>query len=138
MKKFAIAVLAAATAFSGIGEAFAAPFAPVVRPTISSEVEHVQYRRRPPANRPGWHRGYRGYRYARPGYRRYNDGWWYPLAAFTAGAIIGGAVGRSRPAAGLPARHVQWCSARYRTYRVSDNTYVPRVGVRAICRSPYY
>ncbi|TKT45977.1 BA14K family protein [Rhizobiaceae bacterium LC148] len=31
----------------------------------------------------------------------------------------------------LPTRHVDWCSARYRTYRVSDNTYVPRAGCQS-------
>ena len=38
---------------------------------------------------------------------------------------------------GLSSAHVRWCSARYRTYRAWDNTYVPRLGYRAICRSPY-
>lgn len=38
---------------------------------------------------------------------------------------------------GLSAAHIRWCSARYRTYRAWDNTYVPRRGVRAICRSPF-
>jgi hypothetical protein len=32
---------------------------------------------------------------------------------------------------------VQWCLSNYRTYRASDNTYVPRAGVRAQCNSPY-
>jgi hypothetical protein len=44
-----------------------------------------------------------------------------------------------RPARGysMSSRHVQWCSARYRTYRAFDDTYVPRIGVRARCNSPY-
>ncbi|TKT58047.1 BA14K family protein [Rhizobiaceae bacterium LC148] len=90
-------------------------------------------------DRYGWYNGHRGYRDWRRGYRRHRDGWWYPLAAFGAGAVIGGAIAsQPRVVTGLPARHVDWCSARYRTYRVSDNTYVPRAGVRAECRSPYY
>ncbi|HEX2146131.1 MAG TPA: BA14K family protein, partial [Pseudorhizobium sp.] len=88
-------------------------------------------------DRRGYYRGHRGSREYRRGYRRHNDGWWYPLAAFGAGAIIGGAINNQPRAQGLPSRHVQWCADRYRTYRASDNTYVPRVGVRAQCRSPY-
>jgi len=37
----------------------------------------------------------------------------------------------------MSAAHVDWCYKRYRTYRESDNTYVPRRGVRAQCISPY-
>lgn len=136
MKKIIVSIVAAFTALSGISQAYAAPVLPLVKPAVSNDVELAQYRHRP---RPGWYHGQRGYRYARPGYRRHNDGWWYPLAAFGAGAIIGGAIANQpRPAAGLPARHVDWCSARYRTYRAYDNTYAPSVGVRAQCRSPYY
>ncbi|HKF94465.1 MAG TPA: BA14K family protein [Gammaproteobacteria bacterium] len=91
--------------------------------------------------RPGYHNGYHGSNYYRKGYRRYNDGWWYPLAAFGAGAIIGGAIASQPPATsydGINPRHVQWCTDRYRTYRAYDNTYAPQVGVRAQCYSPYY
>jgi hypothetical protein len=136
MNKIIVALLTAATAFGAVGQAYAAPDFIVGKPAVSSKIERAQYRHRP---RPGWYHGQRGYRYSRPGYRRHSDGWWYPLAAFGAGAIIGGAVtSQPRPAAGLPARHVDWCSARYRTYRAYDNTYAPSVGVRAQCQSPYY
>ncbi len=43
----------------------------------------------------------------------------------------------SQPSTSYGGSHEQWCANRYRTYRVSDNTYVPRVGVRAYCNSPY-
>jgi hypothetical protein len=102
-----------------------------------SEVEQVQYRR----YRPGYWNGHRGYHGYHRGYRRHNDGYWYPLAAFGAGAIIGGAIASQprRPAyAGINPRHYDWCASRYRTYRASDNTYVPRAGVRAVCTSPYF
>jgi hypothetical protein len=33
--------------------------------------------------------------------------------------------------------HVQWCHARYRSYRVSDNSYQPYHGARRPCWSPY-
>ncbi|WP_310416837.1 BA14K family protein [Mycoplana sp. BE70] len=154
MKKLSVVVLAALTAFSGVLPAGAAPFN-VAPPHASAtadvhEVQHRRdghdrrhdYRRAPP--RHGWHNGHRGYRDHRPGYRRHNDGWWYPLAAFGAGAIIGGAIASPPRYAPPPPRsnyasaHVEWCASRYRTYRAYDNTYVPQVGYRAKCVSPYY
>ena len=85
------------------------------------------------ANRSGYYNGHRGYRERRPGYRQHN-GMWFPLAAFGAGALIGGAVAADRgPRAG---NHVAWCESRYRTYRASDNTYVASAGVRRACVSP--
>lgn len=123
--------------------------APIPAPLSSSgvsSIEQVQYRhqerrswkngyRAQRENRRGWYHGQRGYRDHRRGYRRHSDGFWYPLAAFGAGAIIGGAI--APHGASTSNRHVRWCADRYKTYRASDNTYVPRVGVRAICRSPY-
>lgn len=80
-------------------------------------------------------RGHRGYRGPRHGYRRHSNGWWYPLAAFGAGAALGGAL--NQPSHRLNSNHVRWCTQRYQTYRASDNSYVPRAGVRARCVSPY-
>jgi len=149
VRKLSILAVALATALSGINPAAAAPLFVPSKPAVAqTDVQEVQAKRiwrrghqarrgvhRPSRVRPGWHNGHRGYRHSRPGYRRYNDGWWYPLAAFGAGAIIGGAI--AQPSTGYTSRHVQWCANRYRTYRASDNTYVPRVGVRAYCNSPY-
>lgn len=98
---------------------------------------------RPP---PGYWNGHRGYRDYRRGYRRHNDGWWYPLAAFGAGAIIGGAIATPppppppvyrAPAYGYSSAHIQWCYDRYRSYRASDNTFQPYNGPRQQCYSPY-
>jgi hypothetical protein len=96
-----------------------------------------------PAYRPGWYGGYRGYTYARPGYRHYN-GYWYPLAAFGAGAIIGGAIASQPRYAPAPryvapagSSHVAWCEQRYRSYRAYDNTFQPYNGPRQQCVSPY-
>ena len=75
-------------------------------------------------------RGHRGYRIARPGYRRHGDGFWYPRAAFTV---------RVAPSIRIRVggRHIGWCRDRYMTYRASDNTFVAIGGVRRVCRSPY-
>ncbi|MBB3612312.1 hypothetical protein FHX11_005281 [Rhizobium sp. BK602] len=152
MKRLLTAVtataLSALLAVSSIDPAAAGPIQPMPQPLAlqttsqANGVTEVQYRHdwrhyrpRPhyrPHHRPGYWHGHRGYRYARPGYRRYHDGWWYPLAAFTAGAIIGGAA--ARPAHG--SGHVRWCANRYRSYRVSDNTYQPTSGPRRQCVSP--
>lgn len=82
-----------------------------------------------------YYRGHRGYDTWRPGYRRHN-GFWFPTAAFATGLIIGGAVA-NRPAYVPRVRtrdHVRYCMARYRSYRVSDNTYQPNHGPRRYCR----
>lgn len=98
--------------------------------SAASNVTDVQYRRHW-RDRPGFYNGHRGFRDRRPGYR-YHNGFWFPLAAFATGAIIGGAIQSSRPASG----HVAWCESRYRTYRASDNTYVASGGIRRTCISP--
>ncbi len=79
------------------------------------------------------YRGYRGHHRYRPGYRRHGN-FWYPGAAFIAGAIISGAINNANRW-GSP--HIQWCYDRYRSYRASDNTYQPYHGPRQQCYSPY-
>lgn len=98
---------------------------------------HRDFRR----DRSVYWRGHRGYRDYRPGYRRHGD-YWFPLAAFAAGAIISGAIANSAPppppvySGGNS--HVSWCYNRYRSYRASDNTFQPYNGPRRQCVSPYY
>ncbi|EYR80171.1 MULTISPECIES: BA14K family protein [unclassified Shinella] len=87
-------------------------------------------------DRYGWYRGHRGYRYQRPGYRYY-DGYWFPLAAFGIGTIIGGAIANDRTYVGGGGSHVNWCANRYRSYRAYDNTFQPYNGPRRQCISPY-
>ncbi|RWX77187.1 BA14K family protein [Neorhizobium lilium] len=97
--------------------------------------------------RPGYYSGYQGYRQHRPGYR-FHQGYWFPLAAFGAGAIIGGAIAAPRyvepaPApvyrsTGINPRHAEWCSNRYRSYDAYSNTFQPYNGPRQSCVSPYY
>ena len=85
-------------------------------------------------NGVAYYGGHRGYRYKRSGYREYN-GYWFPLAAFAAGAVITGAIANSNNGGG--SAHVQWCYDRYRSYRASDNTFQPYNGPRQYCNSPY-
>ncbi|WP_348648966.1 BA14K family protein [Rhizobium sp. P38BS-XIX] len=145
-----VTALSAMLALSSFEPAAAGPIQPMAQPATTQTggqapgVIDVQYRHHRGHYRPhfrphyrhhyrgGYWHGHRGYRYARPGYRRYHDGFWYPLAAFTAGAIIGGAV--SHPPRG--SAHVRWCASRYKTYRASDNTYQPTNGPRRQCVSP--
>lgn len=147
----------------------AAPTMPVTHLTAanSDQIVDVQYRRRHGARggsrftrrsfrsgpryrgrviRGGRHagaryyRGHRGYRYYRPGYRRYG-GWWFPPAAFLGGAILGGALSGAfaAPAAqGYSSAHYAWCENHYRSYRASDNSFQPYHGPRRACRSPYW
>lgn len=145
-KGIQIAVLSLTVAFGAIAPASAAPFTPTSDATLeASPVLNVQSRRHfdgrrdwKRQHRDGYYNGHRGYREKRRGYRRHSDGWWYPLAAFGAGAILGGAITNGHPSSrSLGQRHYQWCASRYKTYRASDNTYVPSAGRRAVCNSPY-
>lgn len=153
-KKHAVAALSSIIFLTGFvpSQAMQMPSLPQVE--RSGDVQNVQYCRpgqpcgfnrrdyRPgPRYRHGYHNGYRGYNSYRPGYRRYND-YWYPLAAFGAGAIIGGAIASQpryvAPSGGINPRHVSWCENRYRSYRAYDNTFQPYNGPRQQCLSPYY
>lgn len=93
-------------------------------------------------SRPGHWNGHNGRRYSHPGYRRHNDGWWYPLAAFAAGAAIMGTINQPsqqpvQRAQTMNQNHINWCANRYRSYRASDNSFQPYNGPRAQCFSPY-
>lgn len=89
-------------------------------------------------DRFGWHRGHRGYRDYRPGYRRHTDGYWYPLAALGLGTVIVTRPSRPVTNAGVNPRHVAWCTNQYRSYRSYDNTFQPVGGPRQQCLSPYF
>ncbi|WP_454684475.1 BA14K family protein [Ancylobacter moscoviensis] len=146
MKKLTLALAAVATLVtSSVVPAMSAPWKPSGLSSPGSNVEQVRYRRGYYYNGGRhYYNGHRGYNYYRPGYRNYN-GWWYPAAAFAAGALIGGAIA-AQPAPAYPApsygaggvnAHVQWCANRYRSYRVSDNTFQPYGAPRQQCVSPY-
>lgn len=80
-----------------------------------------------------YYHGHKGYHSKRDGYRYYN-GFWFPLAAFGLGAIVGSAAARSGNSNNA---HVDWCYDHYRSYRVYDNTFQPYHGPRRQCYSPY-
>lgn len=60
-----------------------------------------------------------------PGY--YDDGYYDPRPRYV----------QPRYRVRLSAAHVEWCYARYRTYRVSDNTFKPTRHSRRVCISPF-
>ncbi len=97
----------------------------------SRRIERRSNRRSERRARRSRHNGYRGYHQRRRGYRRHSNGFWYPLAAFGALAAIANS-GHSHSS-----RHVRWCDNRYRSYRISDDTFQPYNGPRRRCNSPY-
>ena len=90
--------------------------------------------------------GYRGYSYARPGYR-YSNGWWFPAAALATGAILGGVIANQSyydapqtvygGGGGLSAQHYSWCQQSYVSYSPQNNSFQPYQGPRQACVSPY-
>lgn len=156
-RKFAVLATALAVTVTGLAPAQAMPVMAVTSTQARDEapVVNVQWDRRDARRwerhhdrrwdrrhhaRSGYYNGYRGYRERRSGYR-YHNGYWFPLAAFAAGAIIGGATSAPRavaPAGRYSSSHYAWCQQRYKTYRASDNTYVANSrGERRLCNSPY-
>lgn len=91
----------------------------------------------------GWHRGWRddGWRYR----RHYRHGWnnsgvYLGLGLLGSGLLYDDYYYRPRPRiyrAPRASGHVQWCYARYRSYRAWDNTFQPNYGPRRQCISPY-
>lgn len=152
MKKLLVGIVGSTVLIGSIAPLSAAPIKPSTQIIGTDNIidvrDHRHHRNRNwHGHRAGprhWH-GHPRYRDYRPGYRRHSDGWWYPLAAFGAGAVLGGALAAPAPAPRVyqaPAyrysnAHVQWCYDRYRSYRASDNTFQPYNGPRKQCYSPY-
>ncbi|OCP01932.1 MULTISPECIES: BA14K family protein [unclassified Ensifer] len=156
MKRLAIFALSLATALTNITPVLAFPTMGTV--TIETpQAQPVQYRR---------HYGGYGGGYNRGHHHNGDDDWAWALGGLAAGAIIGGLLAQPRyyepsyydegyygptyyrPRYYAPryyrqtyyggGAHTRWCYARYRSYRVYDNTFQPYYGPRQACVSPYY
>jgi hypothetical protein len=150
MRKFVFSGVAAgliggAMLLSGTSPASAAtlPSPALTAPGDTAMVEEVQRRRGDRVHRYDRSRHGPRYRTVRPGYRHYYGGyyysspWWHGPGFGFGITVPGFSFGLTAPGVGLPAAHVQWCMNRYRTYDPATDTYIPRVGQRARCSSPY-
>ncbi len=163
MERLAIIALSLVTALTSVPPVMAFPTIAVPKIEVA-EAQTVQYRRYRGGYNRGYRGGYRGYR----GYRHHNgdDDWAWALGGLATGAIIGGLLAQPRyygpsyydqgyygptyyrPRYYAPRyyrqvysggnAHTSWCFARYRSYRVYDNTFQPFNGPRRACVSPYY
>ena len=164
MSKFVFSGLAAgviggAMLLSGTAPASAVtlPSAAVTAPAEAGVVEEVQrrsserrvrrgddrrYSRRDGRRHYDRHRHGPRYSYRRPGFHHYYGGhyysspWWVGPSIGFGITVPGVALGLGGGYGGNSA-HVQWCLNRYRTYDPATDTYIPRVGERAYCNSPY-
>ena len=84
-----------------------------------------------------YYNGHPGERIYRDGYRRHN-GFWYPRSAFSLGIIIAPGIQQRVIRSYGGSRHINWCENRYRSYRISNNSWKPNHGPRRVCVSPYY
>lgn len=131
-----------------IAPSIAAPLPIHTGPTVSTGIVNVESRierqrgysrqRRHRSDNFEWrgdsayYNNHRGYRERRQSYRLHH-GWWFPPAAFVAGAILGGGLNNT----GYGASHESWCHDRYRSYRSSNNSFQPYGGgSRKSCDSP--
>ncbi len=93
-----------------------------------------------------YYSNHKGYQNRQPGYR-YNNGFWFPPAAFIAGAIIGGALSQSQPSYSYArpqtysyvyaTPHIVWCQQHYRSYNIATDSFTGYDGYVHRCVSPY-
>lgn len=120
---------------------------------VQQSRRHYQPRRG--ANRPGAHRNrhHTRPRPSRPAPQAQSRNRGPDLGSAIVGAIVGGVivnqlhqprapqpqVHHPRPQQGtfLSQAHINWCHNRWRSYRVSDNSYQPYNGPRRVCVSPH-
>ena len=123
-----------------VAPAQAAPLVVPAAPQASADVQTVGHRRHWRHHRGHW----RGHRY----HRRHRDR--DAVIALGLGLGVLGALAarpryhddyyyapRHRVYRGHGSAHIDWCYARYRSYRHWDNTFQPSHGPRRQCWSPY-
>ena len=155
MSKFVLSGLAAgviggAMLLSGTAPASAVslPSLTLAAPAETQIVEQVQrrgerrYSRRDGRRHYDRHRHGPRYSYRRPGFSHYYGGYYYGSPWWTGpsigfGLTVPGVTLGLGSGYGGRSAHVQWCLNRYRTYDPGSDTYIPRVGERAYCNSPY-
>lgn len=76
-------------------------------------------------------------RYDRHDWRRHERRHYRPRSGFYLEFGTPGPRYAPRRSYGLSGSHVNWCHARYRSYRAWDNTFQPYHGPRRQCVSPY-
>jgi len=146
------------------GQAGAASVTPLAlisagsQPSALADLVQVQHRQQYQNNRRGAdrrnphrhgydNRGRRIHPQAPPRQRSRSSGG-PDLGSAIVGAIIGGVIVNQlhagqqqhapvRSGTYLSHSHIDWCHSRWRSYRVSDNSYQPYNGPRRICVSPY-
>ena len=77
------------------------------------------------------------YSYRRPGFTYHYGGYYYAHPWWLGPSIGFGVTVPVTPVYPVMSAHVQWCLNRFQTYDVRTDTYVPRIGVRVRCISPY-
>lgn len=92
--------------------------------------------------------GFKGYRHHRSGYKKHTDGWWYPEAAFQPGVSADNSNAKPKKTTRkqqkddekpwLIKSHIDYCAAKYKSYKSFDNSYQPLEGSRKQCLSRYY
>jgi hypothetical protein len=159
MRKLALAGISAAALLSlPVNPGHALSIQP--QPVASTGGSHVIDVKNHWRKRNNWNRNWNRHgdrRWNRHGDRRWyrhrhrnrhdDDWWWGPAAGFGLGLLLGTApryyeypTYRTAPAYRVVpgnAAHIAWCEDRYRSYRVSDNTFQPYNGPRRQCISPY-
>lgn len=93
-------------------------------------------------SRHGYLNGHKGYRYARPHYIKYVDGWYYPEEAYNSKPNVASATSEVQTTVTthekLPRAHIAYCVSHFRSYRMSDNSFQPFSGQRQQCYSRFY
>lgn len=116
--------------------------AATVETALAEEVRHTRRHRSSRhrhSRRYDRHRHGRRYRHRRPGFTFHYGGYYYANPWWGGPSVGYGVTVPVYPAPSVygHSSHVQWCINRYRSYDPRTDTYVPRIGVRARCNSPY-